>query len=119
MSAITLILTILGVVEPVLSGQGVIPAAYQGLATGILNAIGAVKTALTGPNAQIDIGVVSVTQAIASGLQALETAGALPSTGNASLALAMASAAAAGAAAYTAAAQKVDPTQLQPEAPVS
>ena len=118
MNPFSLILLVLGVVEPILAADKIIPTPYQGLAAGILNAVNAVKTQLTGPNATLDVTAVSLTQAIASGLSALEVAGALPTTGG-GLAVALASAAAAGTAAYEAAGQNIDPSQLKPIAPVA
>ena len=119
MGTVSLILTILGVVEPILAGAGAIPPNYQGLATGVLNAINAVKTDLTGANGQLTINAVALTQAIASGVQALEVSGAIPGGPNASLALALSTAAAEGAAAFAKAGAGVDTTQLQPIAPVA
>lgn len=118
MGAVQIILIVLGVVEPMLAANGVIPTEYQPLAQGILNAINAVKSSLTGPNATVDVTTVSVTQAIASGLAALEAAKAIPTVGG-GIATALAQAAAAGAQAYVAAVNKVDPTQVQPITPAS
>lgn len=119
MSAFALIQLILGIVEPALSASGVIPSAYQSLAAGILAAINAVKQDLTGSNGTtLSVNAVTLMAAIASGLQALQTAGALPASW-AGAAVALADAASAGTAAYEASGTKVDPTQVQAIAPVA
>lgn len=116
MGTVQIILLILGVVEPMLASQNIIPQQYQGLAQGILNAVNAIKADLTGPSGKLTVTAVAATQAVASGLAALESAGALPKVGG-GISVALADAAAAGAAAYVEAGQQVDPTKLQPIAP--
>lgn len=119
MNYANLIISILDVVEPILTVAGVIPTPYAPLAAGIVSAITVVKQELTNSNGQITVTALSVTQAIAAGLAALEAQKALPASPGASLAIALADAAAAGSAAFVAAGAKVDPSLLQPETPVA
>lgn len=114
MSTFSLITLILGIVEPILAQSGVIPASYQNLAAGIVNAINALKSELTNATTgAISVTAISLTQAIASGIAGLAASGALPSA-FAGLSEALSTAAAAGVAEYEASKAKVDPTTLQP-----
>jgi hypothetical protein len=117
MSVFSLITLILGIVEPILAQSKLIPSDYQGLASGILNAITAIKNELTGSNGQFSVTAITLLQAINSGMQALNVAGALPA-GVSGISSALAGAAEAGVLAYQQSQTKVDPTQLQPIAPV-
>lgn len=107
----TLILTLLGILEPILASSGIIPTQYQTLATGILSAITAVKAELTNSSGTITATASSIIAAIIAGTQALASAGALgPASG---IAAALATAAAAGETAEGSA-TSVDPSKLQP-----
>lgn len=117
MTALTLISLIIGIVEPILAGFGVIPTQYQPLATGILKAIAAIKTDLTGSNGQLSVNAATILQSIVSGIQVLQAQGALP-TEAAGLVVALTSASAAGLAAVEGI-TKVDPTALQPITPIA
>jgi hypothetical protein len=118
MNAFSLIQLILGIVEPALTAAGVIPTPYAPLAEGILAAIAAVKADLTNSNGTLSVNAATLMTAISSGLSALQTAGALPASW-AGVAVALANAASAGTTAYEQSGQKVDPTQVQPIAPVA
>ena len=118
MSIVSMILLILGIVEPALAETGVIPTQYQSLAAGILSAIAAIKADLTGNNGQLTVNAATLLQAIASGFQVMQAAGVLPA-GVAGLADAFTKAAQAGLAAFEQAQVKVDPTALQPIEPVA
>lgn len=111
MTAATWILTLLGIVEPILAGTGIIPPQYQSLAQGILNAISAVKNELTGASGQINATAASLIAAINAGVQALAQAGAFGSASG--IAAALGAAVAAGEQAL-AGSTSVDPTKLQP-----
>jgi hypothetical protein len=113
---VNLILIILGIAEPILAKSGVIPSEFQGLISGILNAITAVKAEISGNNGQLNINAVTLLQAISAGAQALS--GVLP-TGVAGITVVLDNAASRGIAAYQQAQTKVDPAQLQPIAPVA
>jgi hypothetical protein len=116
MSIGSLILLVLGVVEPALAGSGVIPTQYQGLVQGILQAIQAIKNDLTGSNGQLTVNAATLIQAVASGFQIMQAEGVLPQ-GIAGLADAFTKASQAGLAAYEQSQVKVDPTQLAPVTP--
>lgn len=107
----TLILLLLGIAEPILAASGVIPASWQPLAQGILNAINAVKADLTNSTGQVSVTAASLIAGINAGIQALAAAGALGASSG--IATALASAVAAGEQAETGT-TAVDPTKLQP-----
>lgn len=107
----SLILLLLGIVEPVLASTGVIPTQYQGLATGILAAINAVKAELTNSSGQVTATASSLIAGINAGVQALASVGALGSASG--IAVALSEAVAAGEAAESGV-TKVDPSALQP-----
>lgn len=114
----SIISLILGIVEPTLAASGIIPSAYAGLATGILNAIQSIKADLTSSNGSITVTAATLMSAVASGLEALVTAGALPASWGGIVA-ALASAAAAGTAVADQPVTKVDPNSVQPIAPIA
>ena len=113
--SVTLILTLLGIVEPILATSGLIPSNYQPLAQGILNAISAVKAELTNASGGVTANAQTLIAGINAGVQALAAAGALGAASG--IAKALGSAVAAGEQAE-AAATEVDPTKLEPIAPV-
>lgn len=118
MTTFAIISLILGIVEPVLASSGVIPTSYQPLAQGILNAINAIKGDLTNSaTGQVSITAITLLQAISSGLQTLQTVGALPA-GLAGLVTALDNSVQAGITSYEQSQLKVDPAALQPIAPV-
>lgn len=118
MNIVNLILLVLGVVEPALAGSGVIPTQYQPLVQGILQAVAAIKSDLTGSNGQMTVNAATLLQAVASGFQIMQADGVLPPSVS-GLAVAFTKAAQAGLAAYEEAQAKVDPAQLAPIAPVA
>jgi len=118
MGIVNIILMILGIVEPALAADGVIPQAYQGLAAGILSAITALKAELTNSAGQLTVNGATLLQAVASGVQILQANNILPASA-AGLTLAFTTAAQAGLAAYQTAQAKVDPTLLAPLSPVA
>jgi hypothetical protein len=111
MGTFNIIMLILGIAEPLLAANGVIPANYQGLAQGILNAITQVKADLTNSQGQVSVTTASLIAAINAGIQALAAAGALGAASG--LASALSKAVAAGETAETSV-TSVDPTKLQP-----
>jgi len=111
MSVASVILLVLGIAEPLLAQSGYIPANYQGLAQGILNAITQVKADLTNSQGVISVTTASLIAAINAGIQALGQAGALGAASG--LATALSKAVAAGETAENGA-TTVDPTKLQP-----
>lgn len=118
MGIANIIMLVIGIVEPALAGAGVIPTQYQSLVQGILAAITAIKADLTGSNGAITVNAATLLQAVASGFQVMQADGVLSSSVS-SLADAFTKAAQAGLAAYEQAQVKVDPTTLQPIAPVA
>ena len=112
---VNLILLLIGIVEPILAASGVIPSNYQGLATGILNAITALKAQLTNANGQLDVTSVSLIYAINAGVQQLAAANVLGA--GSGIAKALSGAVAAGEADMVAV-TSVDPSKLQPITPV-
>ena len=118
MGIANIIMLVIGIVEPALAGAGVIPVQYQSLAQGILSAISAIKNDLTGANGAITVNAATLLQAISSGFQIMQADGVL-SAGVSSLADAFTKAAQAGLAAYEQSQVKVDPTTLQPIAPLA
>lgn len=119
MNTVGIIQLVLNIVEPALAAARVIPTPYQPLAVGILAAIQAVKTELANNTGSgFSVNAVILMTAISSGLKALQVAGALPGSW-AGVATALADAATAGTAAYEQSAAKVDPSTLQPIAPIS
>lgn len=108
--SVSLILLLLGIVEPVLAST-VIPTQYQGLAAGILAAINAVKAELTNSSGQVTATASSLIAGINAGVQALASVGALGSASG--IAVALSEAVAAGEAAESGV-TKVDPSALQP-----
>lgn len=119
MGIFNLITLILNIVEPALNAAGVIPTSAQPLAAGLLGAISQVKQDFTSTTTgNFNFSTVSLLQAIASGLQALVTAKAIdPIWGG--VATALATAATSGAAAYAQTGNVINPTNLQPIAPVA
>ena len=113
--SVTLILTLLGIVEPILAASGLIPANYQPLAQGILNAIAAVKAELTNASGGITANAQTLIAGINAGIQALAAVGALGSASGIAKALGAAVAAGEQAEAST---TSVDPSKLEPIAPV-
>lgn len=119
MNIFSLITLALGIIEPVLSASGLIPASSQPLAQGILAAITAIKAELSSNSGTtLSVNAVTLMGAIAAGLQALQMSNALPSTWS-GMAVALAEASAAGTSAYEASGSKVEPLLLQPIAPVA
>lgn len=107
----SLILLLLGIAEPILAASGVIPAQWQPLAQGILNAITAVKADLTNATGQVSVNAASLIAGVNAGIQALAAAGALGS--GSGIATALASAVAAGETSLSGT-TAVDPSKLQP-----
>lgn len=116
MSAFTLVMLIIGIVEPVLSAAGVIPAADQPLAMAILNAIGAFKQQVTASNGTFDSNTVILLQGIVQGIKVLSASGTIPPA-QAGLLSVLDDAAAAGITAYQQAGTNVDPTKLNSISP--
>lgn len=107
----SLILLLIGIAEPILAASGIIPAQYQPLAQGILNAITQIKADLTNSQGQVSVTAASLIAAVNAGVQALAQAGALG--GASGIATALASAVAAGESSLSGT-TAVDPTKLQP-----
>ena len=118
MNWFSIISLILGIVEPVLTSDGIIPSAYSGLVTGILNAIQSIKNELTASNGAITVTAATLMSAVAAGLESLVTAGALPASWG-GVVVALANAAAAGTAVADQPVTKVDPNSVQPIAPIA
>lgn len=116
MTPVNLILILLGIVEPILAKSGAVPSEFQPLISGILNAITAVKTELTGSTGQLNVNAITLLQAISAGAAALS--GILPS-GVAGITLVLDQAVSRSIQAYQQAQAKVDVSQLQPIAPVA
>lgn len=118
MSTFSLVMLIIGIVEPALAASGVIPSNYQPLAQAVLNAIGAFKAEATSTNGTLSTNTAILLQGIVQGIKVLSASGALPAA-EAGLVQVLDDAAGAGIAAYQAAGQKVDPTQLNPISPAA
>ena len=107
----TSILLLLGIAESILAKTGLIPAAWQPLAAGIISAISVVKADLTNTQGQISASTASIIAAINDGIQQLAQVGALGA--GSGIAKALASAVNAGEQAETGI-TSVDPSKLQP-----